>query len=112
METKEVLSSLMAWTSCKFYNVMNKVSLFQVRQLVKNKQLEFVNAGWCMNDEGVTHYSVIIDQMTLGLQFVVENFGNNARPRVAWHIDTFGHSAKQPALFAKVGFSLIIHTMA
>ena len=39
----------------------------QVKTLVKNKQLEFVNAGWCMNDEAGTHYNAIIDQMTLGL---------------------------------------------
>ena len=40
--------------------------LLQVKLLVQNKQLEFVNAGWCMNDEAGTHYNAIIDQMTLG----------------------------------------------
>lgn len=74
----------------------------QVKRLVANKQLEFVNAGWCMNDEASTHYNAIIDQMTLGLQFVEDNFGQDARPRVAWHIDPFGHSAEQAAIFAKV----------
>lgn len=34
--------------------------------MVAKKQLEFVNAGWCMNDEATTHYNAIIDQMTLG----------------------------------------------
>ena len=38
----------------------------QVKLLVKSQQLEFVNAGWCMNDEAGTHYNAIIDQMTLG----------------------------------------------
>ena len=38
----------------------------QVKELVRKKQLEFVNAGWCMNDEATTHYNAIIDQMTLG----------------------------------------------
>ena len=38
----------------------------QVKELVKNKQFEFVNAGWCMNDEAGAHYNAIIDQMTLG----------------------------------------------
>ena len=77
-------------------------SLSQVKTLVNNKQLEFVNAGWCMNDEASTDYNSIIDQMSLGLRFVNDTFGPQARPRVAWHIDPFGHSAEQAAIFAKV----------
>lgn len=75
-----------------------------VKNLVAKKQLEFVNAGWCMNDEASTHYNAIIDQMTLGLRFVEENFGEDARPRVAWHIDPFGHSSGMASLLAQMGF--------
>ena len=39
-----------------------------VRDLVANGRLEFINGGWCMNDEGSTHYVDIIDQMSLGLE--------------------------------------------
>ena len=74
----------------------------QVRELVKNGQLEFINAGWCMNDEATTHYNAIIDQMSVGLRFVERNFGPDARPRIGWHIDPFGHSAEQATLFAMV----------
>ena len=38
----------------------------QVKKLVKGGQLEFINGGWCMNDEAATDYNAIIDQMTLG----------------------------------------------
>ena len=55
-----------------------------------------------MNDEASTDYNSIIDQMSLGLRFVNDTFGPQARPRVAWHIDPFGHSAEQVAIFAKV----------
>ena len=55
-----------------------------------------------MNDEAAAHYNGIIDQMSLGLRFVEQNFGSEARPRVAWHIDPFGHSAEQATLFAMV----------
>lgn len=55
-----------------------------------------------MNDEAATHYNAIIDQMTLGLKFVRDNFGDAARPTVAWHIDPFGHSAAQASLFSQV----------
>ncbi len=55
-----------------------------------------------MNDEASTHYNAIIDQMALGLQFVEENFGPDARPRIAWHIDPFGHSSGMATLLAQV----------
>jgi hypothetical protein len=44
----------------------NIITHCQVRKLVANRQLEFVNGGWCMNDEAATDYNAIIDQMTLG----------------------------------------------
>ncbi|XP_072104661.1 lysosomal alpha-mannosidase [Mobula birostris] len=75
-----------------------------VKQLVDEGRLEFVNGGWCMNDEATTHYSSIIDQMTLGFQFLNDTFGECGRPRVAWHIDPFGHSREQASLFAQMGF--------
>ena len=42
--------------------------------------------------------------MSAGLEFIGENFGSAARPRIAWHIDPFGHSSEQAALFAKMGY--------
>ncbi|XP_070595631.1 lysosomal alpha-mannosidase isoform X1 [Erythrolamprus reginae] len=75
-----------------------------VRQLVAEGRLEFVNGGWCMNDEAATHYNAIIDQMSLGLHFLKETFGECGRPRVAWHIDPFGHSREQASLFAQMGY--------
>lgn len=65
-------------------------------------RLEFINGGWSMNDEAATHYNAIIDQMTLGLKFIRDTFGDAARPTVAWHIDPFGHSAAQASLFSQV----------
>ena len=75
-----------------------------VRKLVDNRQLEFVIGAWCMNDEAATYYNDIIDQQTLGLQFILREFGECARPRVAWQLDPFGHSREQASLFAQFGF--------
>jgi len=44
-----------------------------------------------MPDEGGPHYKDLIDNMQKGLQFIQETFGRDARPRVAWSIDPFGH---------------------
>uniref|UniRef100_A0A5F9DLA9 Lysosomal alpha-mannosidase n=1 Tax=Oryctolagus cuniculus TaxID=9986 RepID=A0A5F9DLA9_RABIT len=73
-----------------------------VRELVRQGRLEFANGGWVMNDEAATHYGAIVDQMTLGLRFLQDTFGDDGRPRVAWHIDPFGHSREQASLFAQV----------
>ncbi|XP_042526495.1 lysosomal alpha-mannosidase isoform X3 [Dipodomys spectabilis] len=75
-----------------------------VRDLVRQGRLEFANGGWVMNDEAATHYGAIVDQMTLGLRFLEDTFGSDGRPRVAWHIDPFGHSREQASLFAQMGF--------
>jgi hypothetical protein len=74
----------------------------RVKALVSSGQLEFINGGWCMNDEAGTHYYDIIDQMTLGHQFLKETFG--VTPTIGWHIDPFGHSATHAEVFAKMNF--------
>ncbi len=38
----------------------------KVRMLVQQGRLEFVNAGWSMNDEACTHYEDIINNMYFG----------------------------------------------
>ncbi|XP_006875234.1 PREDICTED: lysosomal alpha-mannosidase-like [Chrysochloris asiatica] len=75
-----------------------------VQDLVHQGRLEFANGGWVMNDEATTHYGAIVDQMTLGLRFLNDTFGEDGRPHVAWHIDPFGHSREQASLFAQMGF--------
>ena len=88
----------------RWWNEQNNYTQTEVRNLVKEKRLEFINAGWCINDEAATHYNAIIDQMTYGLNFVEKTFGSDARPRIAWHIDPFGHSNEQASIFAQMSF--------
>ena len=52
----------------------------------------------------VAHYNAIIDQMSLGLRFIRDEFGDGARPSVAWHIDPFGHSVEQASINSMIGF--------
>ena len=86
----------------RWWNEQDEATRVLMKQFVKEGRFEFINGGWCMNDEAATHYEAIIDQMTLGHRFLMETFG--VRPRVAWHIDPFGHSAAQAAIFAAMGF--------
>ncbi|XP_050392996.2 lysosomal alpha-mannosidase [Patella vulgata] len=75
-----------------------------VKGLVAEGRLEFILGGWSMDDEATTHYNAIIDQHTLGFDFLRQNFQDCGRPRVAWQIDPFGHSREQASLFAQMGF--------
>ena len=74
----------------------------QVRALVQQGRLEFVNAGWSMHDEACTHYEDQINNMMIGHQFLMQEFG--VRPRIGWQVDPFGHSNANPRLFADMGF--------
>merc|ERR1719379_1532272 len=50
----------------------------------------------------------MIDQTTLGHDFIKENFGEKYLPRIGWQIDPFGHSSTQANLLsAKVGFDAL-----
>ena len=75
-----------------------------VRQLVKEGRLEFVNAGWSMHDEACTHHDDMMNNMMVGHEFLMREFGDYAIPRIGWHIDPFGHSNANPRLFAEMGF--------
>lgn len=81
-----------------------------VRSLVDQGRLEFINGGWCMNDEATVNYQSTIEQMTLGLRFLNETFGSCGHPKVGWQIDPFGHSSEQASLFAQFGFDGMFFT--
>ncbi|KAK1281470.1 hypothetical protein QJS10_CPB22g00482 [Acorus calamus] len=77
-----------------------------VKKFVSSGQLEFINGGMCMHDEAAPHYIDMIDQTTLGLRFIKQEFGQ--MPRIGWQIDPFGHSAVQAYLLsAEVGFDAL-----
>ena len=85
----------------RWWNEQEDETKAEVRRLVKTGQLEFVNAGWVMHDEAATHYVEMIDQMTLGHMFVLNEFG--VTPSAYWHIDPFGHSSGNAYMYADMG---------
>ena len=74
-----------------------------VRRLARKGQFEFVNAGWSAHDEACTHYDGIMTNMMIGHEWIEREIGEFARPRIGWHIDSFGHSNGNPRLFAEMG---------
>ncbi|KDR11229.1 lysosomal alpha-mannosidase isoform X2 [Zootermopsis nevadensis] len=76
----------------------------QVKKLVNNGQLEFISGGWSMNDEAVTNYQSIIDQLTWGFRKLNDTFGKCGQPHIGWQIDPFGHSREMASIFARMGF--------
>ena len=74
-----------------------------VRDLVKQKRLDFVNGGYVQHDEAASHYVGMLDQTTRGHRFLKETFG--FEPKIGWQIDPFGHSSTQAGLFgSELGF--------
>ncbi|CAF4058122.1 unnamed protein product [Rotaria sp. Silwood2] len=96
----------------RWWNQQSDTTRNKVRQLVNDGRLEFISGGWCMNDEGATHYSSIIDQHSLGAEFLRDQFGECARPKIGWQIDTFGHSREVASLFAQMGFDSLLFRRA
>lgn len=89
-----------------WWNEQNDATKDAVRYLIANDQLTFANGGWCMHDEASTHYMGMIDQTTLGHDFLIKELG--VLPKVGWQLDPFGHSATQASLLtAKVGFDAL-----
>ena len=55
----------------KWWHLQNESNREAVRNLVQNGRFEFANGGGCVNDEATTNYADIIDQMSLGLGYVI-----------------------------------------
>jgi hypothetical protein len=89
-----------------WWNEQTKETKDKVRSLVKHGQLAFANGGWCMHDEATTHFIGMIDQTTLGHDFLKTEF--DYIPSVGWQLDPFGHSATQASLMtSEMGFNAL-----
>ncbi|EGR31388.1 hypothetical protein IMG5_110930 [Ichthyophthirius multifiliis] len=87
----------------KWWQQASEQSQNRLKQLVKNKQFVFISGGWVMHDEATCYYEDIIDQMTLGHQWLKKQF--DEIPTIGWQIDPFGHSSTNAILFNKFGFN-------
>ena len=79
----------------RWWDQANDAKRALATRLVKDRQLEFINGGWCMHDEASPMWTAMVDQTTRGHQFIVKHFGAEFTPRGTWQIDPFGHTNTQ-----------------
>ena len=60
-----------------------------------------------MNDEACPYYTQIINNMLIGHKFLKEELG--VTTHIGWHLDPFGHSSANAALFADMGFDALFY---
>jgi alpha-mannosidase len=65
-----------------WWDEQNEDMKTKVRQLVRSGQLELVNAGWSMHDEACPIYEDMIDNMMIGHEFILKEFG--VKPSIGW----------------------------
>jgi len=88
----------------QWWKEQNETKRQQVRELVANGQLEFINGGWSMHDEACVHYLSGINNMAIGAQYIRDQI-NSTVLNIGWHIDPFGHASATPRLMAQMGFN-------
>jgi hypothetical protein len=76
------------------------------RRVLKIIHCEILSGGWVQNDEANPSLYGIVNQMTSGHEYLLQNFG--IQPRIAWQLDPFGHSSVSPTLFALMGFDALV----
>eukprot|EP01132_Coremiostelium_polycephalum_P009271 gene9271-11363_t len=90
----------------KWWNQQSSTLQSSVKQLVRNGQIEFVNGGMSMIDEGVLHFNEIIDQLSQGTQWLISNFGSV--PKNYFNPISFGHSSTVPFILNSVGIQNMV----
>ena len=90
----------------KWYESIDEKTKNDIKELIKEKRFEFVNGGYCMEDNAVSHFRDGISQLRLGLEFLKENF--NITPKVVWALDQFGYSMAHTYFYQQFGFNRVV----
>ena len=89
-----------------WWNELDDDIKMHVRRLIQRGQLEIVLGGWIMADEASTHYISLIDQLSEGHRWIMENL--ETKPVNTWVIDPFGHSGSLPYLWNVAGMENMV----
>ena len=77
-----------------------------IKELVKKGQLDIVHGGLVSTDEACPNYTDILRNFEEGHAFLKEEFG--IKPKIAWQLDPFGHSAANAELLAELGLEIMV----
>ena len=89
-----------------WYSEISEEDKLKLKKLIKEKRIEFVSGSYIINDEATPLYYNIIDQVRIGHQFLLEEFG--VTPKTGWYIDSFGHSAGNAYILTQLGFENLV----
>jgi hypothetical protein len=68
----------------KWWQELHEDTKAAVRYLVQQGRFEFTGGGIVQHDEATSHYSGMVDQMSLGMRFLQAEFGHT--PKIAWQV--------------------------
>jgi hypothetical protein len=68
----------------KWWQELHEDTKAVVRRLVLEHRFEFTGGGIVQHDEATSHYSGMVDQMSLGMRFLQQEFGRT--PQIAWQV--------------------------
>ena len=90
----------------KWYESIDENTKNDIKELIKEKRFEFVNGGYCMEDNAASHFRDGISQLRLGLEFLKDNF--NITPKIVWALDQFGYSMAHTYIYQQFGFNRVV----
>ncbi|CAK9013700.1 3-1, partial [Durusdinium trenchii] len=90
----------------RWYEGLPQSERQRVKRAVNEGQLEFVGGGLVEHDEALSTMHGAMEQLSVGHEWLEKHLG--VRPRVAWQIDSAGHSDVTPGLLSAMGFDALI----
>lgn len=90
----------------RYYTSLEQTVQDRIKALVKRGQLELLHGGMVSTDEACPNYSDILRNFELGQDFLRTEFA--VEPKIAWQLDTFGHSSAIADLFSEMGMETVV----
>lgn len=79
----------------------------KLTNFIEEGRLEIVNGGWIMPDEAITDYISLVNQLSLGHEWLKNNIPTHKTPKVSWNLDSFGGSSVWAHILQKSGIKNI-----